>query len=66
MTRLIARLARTDSIRVYWPKFLHNYAEPKTDTPSTLPRYINKYFWNDGDYSTPPEIPPLKYFTFIS
>ena len=48
MTRLIARLARTGSIRVYWPKFLHNYADPKTDTPSTLPRYINKYFWDKG------------------
>jgi Leucine rich repeat len=48
MTRLIGRLARTGSIRVYWPKFLHNYAEPKTDTPSTLPRYINKYFWDNG------------------
>jgi Leucine rich repeat len=48
MTRLIARLARAGSIRVYWPKFLHNYADPKTDSPSTLPRYINKYFWVKG------------------
>jgi Leucine-rich repeat (LRR) protein len=48
MTRLIARLARSGSIRVYWPKFLQNYADPKTDSPSTLPRYINKYFWEKG------------------
>ena len=48
MTRVIARLARAGSIRVYWPKFLQNYADPKTDTPSTLPRYINKYFWKNG------------------
>jgi hypothetical protein len=48
MTRLIARLARAGSIRVYWPKFLQNYADPKTDSPSTLPRYINKYFWEKG------------------
>jgi hypothetical protein len=48
MTRLIAQLARTGSIRVYWPKFLQNYADPKTDTPSKLPRYINKYFWEKG------------------
>jgi Family of unknown function (DUF6625)/Leucine rich repeat len=48
MTRLIARLARADSIRVYWPKFLQNYADPKTDSPSTLPRHINKYFWEKG------------------
>jgi hypothetical protein len=48
MTRLIARLARAGSIRVYWPKFLQNYAAPKTDSPSTLPLYINKYFWEKG------------------
>lgn len=48
MTRLIARLARAGSIRVYWPKFLQNYAQPKTDTPSKLPQYINKYFWEKG------------------
>jgi Leucine rich repeat len=48
MTRLVARFARAGSIRVYWPKFLQNYAEPKTHSPSTLPRYINKYFWEKG------------------
>jgi hypothetical protein len=48
MTRLIARLARAGSIRVYWPKFLQNYADPKTDSPSTLPPLINKYFWEKG------------------
>jgi len=48
MTRLIAQLAQADSIRVYWPKFLHNYADPKTDTPSKLPPYINRYFWEMG------------------
>ena len=48
MTRLIARLARAGSIRVYWPKFLQNYADPKTHSPSKLPRYINKYFWEKG------------------
>jgi Leucine rich repeat len=48
MTRLIARLARTGSIRVYWPKFLQNYADPKTDAPSKLPRCMNKYFWEEG------------------
>ena len=48
MTRLIARLARAGSIRVYWPKFLQNYADPKTHSPSTLPRHINKYFWEKG------------------
>jgi hypothetical protein len=48
MTRIVASLARAGAIRVYWPKFLQNYADPQTDTPSTLPRYINKYFWNRG------------------
>jgi Leucine-rich repeat (LRR) protein len=48
MTRLIEQLARAGSIRVYWPRFLQNYAYPKTDTPSKLPRYINKYFWKKG------------------
>ena len=48
MTRLIAPLARVGSIRVYWPKFLQNYADPKTDTPSRLPQYINKYLWENG------------------
>jgi Leucine-rich repeat (LRR) protein len=48
MTRLIEQLAMAGSIRVYWPKFLQNYANPKTDTPSKLPRYINKYFWEKG------------------
>jgi hypothetical protein len=48
MTRLIAQLAQAGSIRVYWPKFLQNYADPKTDSPSTLPQYINKYFWEKG------------------
>jgi hypothetical protein len=48
MTRLIARLARAGSIRVYWPKFQQNYADPKTQSPSTLPRYKNKYFWENG------------------
>lgn len=48
MTRLIAQLAQAGSIRVYWPKFLQNYADPKTDTPSKLPQYINKYFWEKG------------------
>jgi hypothetical protein len=48
MTRLVAPLARAGSIRVYWPKFLQNYADPKTDTPSTLPQYINKYLWKNG------------------
>jgi hypothetical protein len=48
MTRVIARLARAGSIRVYWPKFLQNYADPKTDTPSKLPQYVNKYFWEKG------------------
>jgi hypothetical protein len=48
MTRLVAPLARAGSIRVYWPKFLQNYADPKTDTPSTLPQYVNKYIWRNG------------------
>jgi hypothetical protein len=48
MTRVVARLAQAGSIRVYWPKFLQNYADPKTDTPSTLPLYIDKYFWEKG------------------
>jgi hypothetical protein len=48
MTRVVARSARAGSIRVYWPKFLQNYADPKTDSPSTLPQYINKYFWEKG------------------
>jgi hypothetical protein len=48
MTRVIARLARAGSIRVYWPKFLQNYADPKTHSPSTLPRYVNKYLWENG------------------
>jgi hypothetical protein len=48
MSHLIARLALAGSIRVYWPKFLQNYAYPKTDSPSTLPRYVNKYFWKKG------------------
>lgn len=48
MTRLIEQLAQTGSIRVYWPRFLQNYADPKTDTPSRLPQYINKYFWEKG------------------
>ena len=48
MTRLIARLDRAGSIRVYWPKFLQNYADPKTDTPSKLPQYMNKYVWEKG------------------
>jgi Leucine rich repeat len=48
MSRLVARLARVGSIRVYWPKFLQNYANPKTDSPSTLPRYLNKYVWEKG------------------
>ena len=48
MTRLIEQLAETGSIRVYWPKFLQNYADPKTDTPSRLPQYTNKYFWEKG------------------
>ena len=48
MSRLIGELARAGSIRVYWPKFLQNYADPKTDTPSKLPQYINKYFWENG------------------
>jgi hypothetical protein len=69
MTRLIAQLAQTGSIRVYWPKFLHNYSEPKTDTPSTLPRYINKYFWEKGKLfdctgESPAEILYLHFMTW--
>jgi Leucine rich repeat len=69
MTHLIARLAQTGSIRVYWPKFLHNYANPKTDTPSTLPRYINKYFWDNGRLfdctgDSAVEIPYLHFMTW--
>jgi hypothetical protein len=50
MTRLIAHLAQTGSIRVYWPKSLQNYSELKAATPSRskLPLYINKYFWENG------------------
>ena len=48
MTRLVRQLARAGSVRVYWPKYLQNYADPKTDTPSKLPQYINKYFWENG------------------
>jgi hypothetical protein len=48
MTRLVAQLAQAGSIRVYWQKFLQNYADPQTDTPSKLPQYINKYFWEKG------------------
>jgi hypothetical protein len=48
MTRLIARLARAGSIRVHWPKFLQNYAVGRTDTPSRLPQYVNKYLWKQG------------------
>jgi hypothetical protein len=48
MTRLVARLAHAGSILVYWPKFMHNYAHQKTDSPSTLPRYINSYLWESG------------------
>ena len=48
MSRLVGQLARAGLIRVYWPKFLQNYAHPKTDTPSRLPQYINKYYWDNG------------------
>jgi hypothetical protein len=48
MTRLIAPLARAGAIRVHWPKFLQNYASPRTDTPSRLPQYVNKYIWEKG------------------
>jgi hypothetical protein len=69
MTRLIARSARAGSIRVYWPKFMQNYADPKTDSPSTLPRYINKYLWENGKLFdctgvTPTEILYLHFMTW--
>jgi Leucine-rich repeat (LRR) protein len=48
MTRLVAKLARAGSIRVHWPKFLQNYADPKTSSPSKLPQYMNKYRWKKG------------------
>jgi Leucine rich repeat len=69
MTRLVARLARAGSIRVYWPKFLQNYADPKTDCPSTLPRYVNRYVWKKGKLldctgETPAEILYLHFMTW--
>jgi hypothetical protein len=69
MTRLIAQMDRAGSIRVYWPKFLQNYAEPKTDTPSKLPRYINRYLWENGKLfdcsaQSPAEILYLHFMTW--
>lgn len=69
MTRLITRLAQAGSIRVYWPKFLQNYASQKTDTPSKLPRYINKYLWTKGKLfdctgKSPAEILYLHFMTW--
>jgi len=69
MTRLIAPLARAGAIRVHWPKFLHNYASPRTDTPSTLPQHVNKYIWQKGKLfdcteGSPAEILYLHFMTW--
>lgn len=48
MSWLIRQLADASLLRVHWPKFLLNYANPRNDYPSRLPMYVNKYMWEDG------------------
>jgi len=48
MTHLVAQLAHAGSIRVYWPRYLQNYANTETRARSKLPQYINKYLWKQG------------------
>jgi len=48
MTPLVAREARCNRLRVYWPEYLVNYAKPQNHTPSRLPLLVDKYYWEDG------------------
>jgi hypothetical protein len=69
MTCLVEKLAQSGSIKVYWPEFLLNYSKPKTNAPSKLPKYVNKYLWKNGklfEYTTgsPQEILYLHFMTW--
>lgn len=48
MTRAIQHLIDRDGLRVYWPRFLLNFANPKTDRPSRLDGYTRGWYWNRG------------------
>jgi hypothetical protein len=69
MTPLIAQLAGAGSLRVYWPKYLQNYADSNTRARSKLPQYVNGYFWRNGKLfdctgQSPAEILYLHFMTW--
>jgi len=69
MTALVAQLAGAGSLRVYWPQYLQNYADPKIRARSKLPHYVNGYLWSNGKVfdctgGSPAEILYLHFMTW--
>jgi len=48
MTPAVRKLQEQNMLRVYWPRFLFNFAHQKSDTPSRLGAYTRGWYWNHG------------------
>ena len=48
MSELVRESAAHGELRVYWPKFLLNFANPTTDTPGMLEPIVNGWLWRRG------------------
>jgi hypothetical protein len=48
MTPAVRKLQAQHRLRVYWPRFLLNFARPRTETPSRLEGYKHGWYWRRG------------------
>ncbi len=48
ISEIIRKKADADEVKVFWPKFLMNFAKPRTDTPGYLGLHTNAWYWEKG------------------
>lgn len=68
MTDVVQALESDGRLRVYWPKYLLNFANPTNDTPSILENFTNRWYWENGSlydlYDDKAEIMYLHFMTW--
>jgi hypothetical protein len=68
MTDIVQGLESDGRLRVYWPKYLLNFANPTNDTPSILEKFTNRWYWEKGNlydlYDHKAEIMYLHFMTW--
>jgi len=48
MTDTVKQISEKEKIKVYWPKFLFNFVNPRNDSPSVLGKLKNRWLWENG------------------